>query len=97
MKKLMLSMITIVGIIHWFAPYDTILADQATSTAGIRFVEGDNSSINPNENIPSKPGGETTLPQTGGKASVPYYAVGIGLIGLASLLVMKSNIKKRGI
>lgn len=100
MKKLMVSMITIVGIIHWFAPYNTVLADQDTSTASIRFVEGNDSSIDPNEKNPSKPDGEISLPQTGGKDSFPYYAIGIGLIGLASLLAMKSNmknIKERGI
>ncbi|MDZ5606385.1 LPXTG cell wall anchor domain-containing protein [Bacillus pseudomycoides] len=104
MKKLIVSMITLVGIVHFFTPYDKVLADQATSTAGIRFVEGNDSSTDPNDNEknpsqpggginPSQPGGEINLPQTGGKASAPYYAMGIGLIGLASLLLMKSNIK----
>lgn len=102
MKKLIVGMITLVGIVTFSASYDTVLADQATSTAGIRFVEGNNSSIDPNENKPtepgggtdpSRPGGESTLPQTGGKNPVPYHAMGIGLIGLASLLLIKSNMK----
>ncbi|WP_429681982.1 LPXTG cell wall anchor domain-containing protein [Bacillus paramobilis] len=33
------------------------------------------------------------LPQTGGKSFYSYYVIGIGLIGLASFLVMKSNMK----
>ncbi|MGE7883697.1 LPXTG cell wall anchor domain-containing protein [Bacillus sp. NPDC094077] len=93
MKKLIVGMITLVGIVTFSASYDKALADQTTSTAGIRFVEGNDSSTNPNEKNPSQPGGEINLPQTGGKASAPYYAMGIGLIGLASLLLMKSNIK----
>lgn len=93
MKRLIVSMITLVGIVNFSAPYDKVLADQATSTAGIRFVEGNDSSTNPNEKNPSQPGGEINLPQTGGMASTPYYVIGIGLIGLASLLVMKSNMK----
>lgn len=93
MKRLIVSVITLVGIVTFSAPYDKVLADQATSTAGIRFVEGNDSSTDPNEKNPSQPGGEINLPQTGGMASTPYYVIGIGLIGLASLLVMKSNMK----
>ncbi|MED3687097.1 LPXTG cell wall anchor domain-containing protein [Bacillus thuringiensis] len=99
MKRLIVTMITLVGIINFFVPYDKVLADQATSTASIRFVEGKDSSTNPNERNPSQPGGDITLPQTGGKNSTLYYVIGIGLIGLASLLVMKSNmenVKERG-
>ncbi|PEF42453.1 hypothetical protein CON22_28780 [Bacillus cereus] len=93
MKKLIVIVITLVGIANFFTPYDKVLADQSTSTAGIRFIERNDITANPNEIKPPQSGGGIALPQTGGKSSYPYYVIGIGLIGLASLLVMKSNIK----
>ena len=77
MKRLIVGMITLVGIVTFSAPYDKVLADQATSTAGIRFVEGNDSSTDPNVKNPPEPGGEINLPQTGGKAATPYYVIGV--------------------
>lgn len=93
MKKQIVIIIALVSIINLFTLYDKVLAEQAISTAGIRFVEGNNHATNYKEKNPPQSRDEMTLPQTGGESSIPYYVIGIGLIGLASLLVMKSHMK----